>query len=289
LYRTEVAFLSHRDFLSEEDQLDLYRRIVSGMDGKPVTIRTLDIGADKYPRYLNVPHEDNPFLGWRSIRISLELPEIFKEQLRAILRASVYGPVRLMFPMISSLEELRRAKELLAEAREEVAAAGHDFDPDLAVGMMIEVPSAVYLAPYLVQEVDFVSIGTNDLIQYVLAVDRNNRKVGSLYEPMHPAVLHSVSSVIRAAKQAGKRVSICGEMAADPMCAVLLIGLGLEELSMSSFFVPLVKRLVRSVSFESAKAMADQVLQLPTVKEVKGHVFEFMRDLGMVDLMEKYH
>ncbi len=289
LYRTEVAFLSHRDFLSEEEQLELYRRITTGMEGRPVTIRTLDLGADKYPRYLKVPHEDNPFLGWRSIRISLEMPEIFKEQMRAILRASVLGPVRIMFPMISSLEEIRRAKDLLAEAQAELAAAGHPFDPQMPIGIMVEVPSAVYLAPYLAQEVDFVSIGTNDLIQYVLAVDRNNRKVGALYEPLHPAVLQSVANVIRAARNAGKRVSICGEMAADPMCALLLIGLGLRELSMSAFFIPLVKRMVRTVPLSSAQSMAEEVLQLPTVKEVKGHVFEFMRNLGMVDLMEMYH
>jgi phosphotransferase system enzyme I (PtsP) len=289
LYRTEVAFLSHRDFLSEEEQLELYRRVVTGMEGKPVTIRTLDIGADKYPRYLNVPHEDNPFLGWRSIRISLELPEIFKEQLRAILRASALGPVRVMFPMISSLEELRRAKELFLEAQEEVAAAGHAFDPHVPVGIMVEVPSAVFLAPQLVAEVDFVSIGTNDLIQYVLAVDRNNRKVGSLYEPLHPSVLAAVDSTIQAARRAGKHVSICGEMASDPMCAMLLIGFGLDDLSMSSFFIPLVKRLVRTVELERLQKMAADVLQLSTVKEIKGHVFELMRSMGMIDLMEMYH
>jgi phosphotransferase system enzyme I (PtsP) len=289
LYRTEVAFLSHRDFLSEEEQVELYTRVVTGMEGRPVTIRTLDIGADKYPRYLHVPREDNPFLGWRSIRISLEMPELFKEQLRAILRVSVHGPVRIMFPMISSIEEIRRAKELLDEAREEVAAAGHRFDAQIPIGMMMEVPSAVYLAPYLVQEVDFVSIGTNDLIQYVLAVDRSNRKVGALYEPLHPAVIRAVANAVDAAKQAGKRVSICGEMAADPMCALLLVGLGLDDLSMSAFFIPLVKRLVRSASFEAAHRMAQEVLRFSTVKEIKGHVFEVMRDLGMVDIMEMYH
>jgi phosphotransferase system enzyme I (PtsP) len=289
LYRTEVPFLSHRDFLTEEEQLMLYERVVTGMGGKPVTIRTLDLGADKYPRYLNVPREDNPFLGWRSIRISLELPEIFKVQLRAILRASAAGPVRIMFPMISSLEEIRRVKELLAETQEDLRAAAQPFDAQLQVGMMMEVPSAVYLAPHFVQEVDFISIGTNDLIQYVLAVDRNNRKVGPLYEPLHPAVVQCVANAINAAKHAGKHVAICGEMAADPMCTLLLVGLGLDDLSMGPFFIPVIKRLIRASSFETAQNLAEEVLRLPTVKQIKGCIFEAMRELGVIDLIEMYH
>ena len=289
LYRTEVAFMSHRDFLDEEEQFEIYRRVVEGMGGKPVTIRTLDLGADKYPRYLHVPREDNPFLGWRSIRISLEMPELFKEQLRAILRASAFGPVRLMFPMISSVEEIRRAKELLAEARDEVAEKGLGFDPQMPVGVMIEVPSAVYLAPHLVHEVDFVSIGTNDLIQYLLAVDRNNRKVATLYEPLHPAVLQAIANVVHAAKVARRPVSLCGEMAAEPLCAVLLMGLGVEDLSMSSFFIPIVKRLIRAVPFERAQAMAEEALRLSTVKEIKGLLFGSMRELEVLELAEMYH
>jgi phosphotransferase system, enzyme I, PtsP len=288
LYRTEVPFLTHRDFLSEEEQVDLYQRIVEGMGGKPITIRTLDLGADKYPRYLNVPREDNPFLGWRSIRISLELPEIFKVQLRAILRVSVKGPVRIMFPMISSLEEIRRVKELLAEAEEEVRAAGHSCEVP-PIGMMVEVPSAVCLAADLIHEVDFFSIGTNDLIQYVLAVDRNNRKVAPLYEPLHPAVIQFIAKAVDAAKQAGKRVSICGEMAADPTCTLLLVGLGLDDLSMGPFFIPLIKRLIRATRFERAQQLANEVVTLPTVKQVKSRIFETMRELGMIDLMEMYH
>ena len=230
------------------------------MEGRPVTIRTLDLGADKYPRYLHVPHEENPFLGWRSIRISLELPEIFKVQLRAILRASAHGPVRMMFPMISSLEEIRRVKELLAEAEDDLRSSGQAFDPNMPVGMMMEVPAAVYLAPILAEEVDFFSIGTNDLIQYVLAVDRNNRKVGPLYEPLHPAVIQCVANAVNAAKHAGKRVSICGEMAADPMCTLLLVGLGLDDLSMGPFFIPIIKRLIRAASFETAQSLAEEAL-----------------------------
>jgi phosphotransferase system, enzyme I, PtsP len=288
LYRTEVPFLSHRDFLTEDEQVVLYGRVVEGMGGRPVTIRTLDLGADKYPRYLNVPREDNPFLGWRSIRISLELPEIFKVQLRAILRASVAGPVRIMFPMISSLEEIRRVKELLAEAQDDLLTSGHDFDPQPSIGMMVEVPSAVYLAEQLIQEVDFFSIGTNDLIQYVLAVDRNNRKVAPLYEPLHPAVIRVLAQTIRIATAAGKRVSICGEMAADPLCTLFLVGLGLDDFSMGPFFIPVIKRLIRAMRFDAARELADEVLLLSTVKEVKGRIFELMRQLGLIDIVEMY-
>ncbi len=289
LYRTEVPFLSHRDFLTEDEQVELYRRVVEGMGGQPVTIRTLDLGADKYPRYLKVPREDNPFLGWRSIRISLELPEVFQVQLRAILRTTVSGPVRIMFPMISGLEEIRRVKELLAEAQEELRAEGYAFDPNMQIGMMLEVPSAVCLAPYLIQEVDFFSIGTNDLIQYVLAVDRNNRKVAPLYEPLHPAVIQFMAQAVAAAKRAGKRVSICGEMAADPVCTLLLVGLGFDELSMGPFFIPVIKRLIRALDFETAQSLVDEVVTLPTVREVKSLMFEIMRDLGVIDIMEMYH
>jgi phosphotransferase system enzyme I (PtsP) len=288
LYRTELPFLSHRDFLTEDEQLDLYKRLVTGMEGRPVTIRTLDLGADKYPRYMNVPREDNPFLGWRSIRISLEMPQVFKTQLRAILRASALGPVRVMFPMISSLEEIRQVKWILAEAQQELTAEGIEFDPVMPVGMMLEVPSAVYLAPYFAEEVDFFSIGTNDLIQYVLAVDRNNRKVGPLYEPLHPAVLQCVANAIAAANRAGKRVSLCGEMAADPTCTLVLVGLGLDDLSAGPFFIPAIKRLIRAVRFEDVQRMAEEVLTLPTVSEVKGCIFETIRELGLIDVMEMY-
>ncbi|MBP1688043.1 MAG: ptsP [Deltaproteobacteria bacterium] len=289
LYRTEVPFLSHRDFLTEEEQVDLYRRVVQGMGGRPVTIRTLDLGADKYPHYLHIPREDNPFLGWRSIRISLELPDIFKTQLRAILRAAAAGSLRVMFPMISSLEELHRAKELLAEARAELRDADEPVPDEIAVGMMIEVPSAVFLVDHFVKEVDFISIGTNDLIQYVLAVDRNNRKVAPLYEPLHPAVIQMVAKAVRAAKAAGKPASICGEMAADPVCTLLLVGLGFSDLSMGPFFIPVIKRLIRSLTFETARRLADEVVNLSSVKEVKSRIFEAMRDLGMIDIMEMYH
>ncbi len=289
LYRTEFPFLSHRDFLTEDEQLDLYRLMLNRLEGRPIVIRTLDMGADKYPSYLRLPREENPFLGWRSIRISLEMPEVFSVQLRAILRASAFGDVRLLFPMISGLEEIRRIKELLLQAQDDLRREGHAFNPELALGMMVEVPSAVRLAPLLGQEVDFFSIGTNDLIQYLLAVDRNNPKVAPLYEPLHPAVLGAIADTVAAAKAGGKRVTICGEMAADPACTLILIGLGLDGLSMNPFFIPAIKRLIRSVELERARQIAGEVLTLGTVKEVKGCLFEEMRALGIVDIMDMYH
>jgi phosphoenolpyruvate-protein phosphotransferase len=290
LYRTEVPFLAHRDFPSEEDQYALYKRVVEGMAAKPVTIRTLDIGADKYPPYMrSVGAEPNPVLGWRSIRISLEVEEIFKTQLRAILRVGALGRVRLLIPMVSSLEEIVKAKELLAQAKEELARENTPFDPHIEVGMMVEVPSAVQLADRFIREVDFLSIGTNDLIQYILAVDRSNRKVANLYEPLHPAVLAALRSTIEAGKREGKRVGMCGEMAGDPLCALLLLGMGLEEFSMGSIYIPMIKKTIRNVTYQAAKAACQIVLQMDTVGEIKRYLFEQMRELGMVELLEMHH
>jgi phosphotransferase system enzyme I (PtsP) len=289
LYRTEFPFLTYREFPDEEEQYQLYARVVRGMEGRPVTIRTLDVGADKYPGYMQLPREENPFLGWRSIRISLEMPEFFKIQLRAIFRAATLGRVRIMFPMISSVEEVRRARELVDEVKDELRREGCDFDPGVALGMMIEVPSAVALAHQLIREVDFFSIGTNDLIQYMLAVDRNNPKVAGLYEPLHPAVLTAVHEAVQAAKGAGKWVGMCGEMASDPLCTVVLLGLGLDDLSMGPFFVPVIKRIVRSVPYAAARTLARDVLGMATVREVKGYLFDGMKSLGIIELMEMYH
>jgi phosphoenolpyruvate-protein phosphotransferase len=290
LYRTEIPFLAHRDFPSEEEQYSLYRRVVEGMAGKPVTIRTLDIGADKYPSYIrSAGLEPNPFLGWRSIRISLEVEEIFKTQLRAILRVGNLGRVRLLIPMVSSLEEILKVKELLAEAKEELHREGTPFDRHMELGIMIEVPSAVQLAERFLREVDFLSIGTNDLIQYILAVDRSNRRVANLYEPLHPAVLSALQATIEAGKKEGKRVAMCGEMAGDPLCALLLLGMGLEEFSVGSLYVPVVKKTIRSITYQAAKSAAQIVLEMDTVGEIKKYLFDQMRELGMVELLEMYH
>jgi phosphotransferase system, enzyme I, PtsP len=290
LYRTEISFLSHRDFPSEEEQYALYKRVVEGMAGKPVTIRTLDIGADKYPSYMrSVATEPNPFLGWRSIRISLEVVEIFKTQLRAILRVGDLGRVRLLVPMVSSLEEILKVKELLAEAKAELEREGAPFDRRMELGVMVEVPSAVQLADRFLREVDFLSIGTNDLIQYILAVDRSNRKVADLYEPLHPAVLAALITTIEAGRRQGKRVAMCGEMAGDPLCALLLLGMGLEEFSMGSLYIPVVKKAIRSITYQTAKSIAQIVLRMDTVGEIKRYLFEQTRQLGMVELLEMYH
>ncbi len=289
LYRTEFPFLTYRDFPDEEEQVLLYRKVMDALGEKQVTVRTLDLGADKYPTYLRSPKEENPFLGWRSIRISLEQQELFKVQLRAILRASAYGRVRLLLPMISSIEEVWRAKELLDEARRALRQAKVRFDEEMPLGIMVEVPSAMLQAEELAREVDFLSLGTNDLIQYLLAVDRNNRKVASLYEPLHPAVLRAIAITSRGARRAGKPVSICGEMAADPICALVLIGLGIDQLSMGSFFIPSIKRLIRSVDYATASEMARKVLKMSSAQEIKGYLFEMMKKLGVIELMEIYH
>jgi phosphoenolpyruvate-protein phosphotransferase len=290
LYRTEIPFLSHRDFPSEEEQFALYSRVVEGMAGKPVTIRTLDIGADKYPTYMrSVTTEPNPFLGWRSIRISLEVEETFKTQLRAILRVGDLGRVRLLIPMITSLEEILKVKEILAEAKDELDRESTPYDRQMELGIMVEVPAAVQLADRFLREVDFLSIGTNDLIQYILAVDRSNRKVASLYEPLHPAVLSALSATIEAGKRHGKRVGMCGEMAGDPLCAILLLGMGLEEFSAGSLYIPVIKKAIRSISYQSAKAVAEIVLEMDSVGEIKRFLFEQVRELGMVELLEMYH
>jgi phosphotransferase system enzyme I (PtsP) len=289
LYRTEFPFLTYRDFPDEEEQVRLYRRVIEALGDRHVTVRTLDLGADKYPTFLRLAKEENPFLGWRSIRISLELPDLFKVQLRAILRASVQGDVRLLLPMISSVDEVRRANELIAEAKRELTQEGIAFDAKIPVGIMVEVPAAVMQADELAREVDFLSLGTNDLIQYVLAVDRNNRKVATLYEPLHPAVLRAIAQTARAARKAGKPLSICGEMASDPVCALVLIGLGIDQLSMGSFYIPSIKRLVRSVEYATAKEMARKVLEMTSARDVKGYLFGMMRRLGVIELMELYH
>ena len=213
---------------------------------------------------------------------------IFKVQLRAIMRAAAHHRVRILFPMISSLEELRRARELLAEAQAELYKEGLEHNPDIEVGIMVEVPSAVWLAPRLIREADFFSIGTNDLIQYLLAADRNNPKVAHLYETLHPAVLSAIAEVVNVARGAGKEVCICGEMASDPIATLLLLGMGLDELSLSPLFIPVVRKLVRESNYHAARHLAHDVLQMATVKEIKGYLIERYRDLGLIQLVEMY-
>jgi phosphotransferase system enzyme I (PtsI) len=221
-----------------------------------------------------MPEEQNPFLGWRSIRVSLELASVFKTQLRAILRASARGPLRVMLPMISSLEELRRSKELIAEAKAELRAEGRPFDDAVPLGMMVEVPSAVQLADRFIEEVDFFSIGTNDLIQYGLAIDRGNKQVAHMYQPLDPAVIRMIKHTTDVARANRIPVHMCGEMAGRPLHAPLLLGLGLNELSMNPQAIPQVKRMIRSISLAESKKMVKKILNLRTAREV----FEVLRD-----------
>jgi phosphotransferase system, enzyme I, PtsP len=282
LYRTEFPFMARKHFPDRGEQTAIYSRILEGFKGQQVTIRTLDIGGDKGLPYFDHPDEENPFMGWRAIRISLERTDIFRDQLAAIMTASVDMDARIMFPMISGAEEIVRIREIMAEVKDELRREGRGFNENIPLGIMIEIPAAVQMADVLASKVDFFSIGTNDLIQYTLAADRNNPKVKKYYSPLHPAILHSIKRVSDAGKNAGIPVSICGEMASDPVCALLLAGLGISDLSMSSPSIPLVKQAVRSASYESAAAIASRALQLESTGEIQSFLEESSLELGIV-------
>jgi len=280
LLRTEFLYLDRATPPSEEEQFKVYSQIVQSLDGKPIIIRTLDIGGDKPLPYLKMPKELNPFLGWRGIRISLEEPNIFKEQLRAILRASVYGNLKIMFPMISTIEEVKTAKNILNEAKEELRSRCIPFKEDIEVGIMIETPSAALMADALSREVDFFSIGTNDLTQYVMAVDRTNQKISGLYDALHPAVLRLINNTVKSAHKKGKWTGICGELAGDPEAVPILIGLGLDELSVNPPSIPNVKKLIRSISYEEANQLAKKAIKMTSAKDVRNLVKAFMQSRG---------
>jgi phosphotransferase system enzyme I (PtsI) len=235
----------------------------------PVSIRTLDVGGDKFVEGLNLADELNPALGLRAIRLSLRNPEIFRPQLRAILRASAYGKARIFFPMISGIAEIREAKLIMEEIKTGLRASGIPFDEDLKIGIMIEVPSAVLIADLLAREVDFFSIGTNDLIQYSLAIDRTNEHLSHLYQPLHPAIVRSLKIVVDAAHAAGIEACMCGEMAGDPACLPILLGLGFDELSMSPPSIPRVKSILRNLALSEAKTLTEAVLQCKTAEEIE--------------------
>jgi phosphotransferase system enzyme I (PtsI) len=286
LYRTEILYLNRKDLPTEEEHFRTYRRLVESIYPATATVRTLDIGGDKFLPDYSKSNELNPALGLRAIRFSLKETEIFKTQLRGILRASVHGKLRILFPMISGVEEIRQAKAILEEVKKGLTRAKIPFDETMQIGAMIEIPSASDIADILAKEVDFFSIGTNDLIQYALAVDRINEHVSYLYEPLHPAVLRIIRWVVQSGHQAGIPVAICGEMAAEPAYAVVLLGLGLDELSMNPVSIPKVKKVLRMSRFEESRSLVEQLFQFPTASEIERFVREWMADRFPEDFTE---
>ncbi len=268
LMRSEFLFMGRPDPPDEEDQFAAYLEVVERMAPHPVTIRTLDVGGDKFVPEINLSDEINPAMGLRGIRFSLYEKQMFNVQLRAILRASAKGPVRVMFPMITGVAELRESLKRLAAVKEELRQEGVAFNEEIPVGIMIETPSAALIADHLARDVDFISIGTNDLIQYCLAVDRANEHIAYLYEPLHPAVLRALAMICKAAEEHGIAVSMCGEMAGDPLYTLILLGLGISELSMNPSGIPRVKRILRQVDRSAATGILDDLLTLPTAREV---------------------
>ncbi len=278
LYRTEFLYLGRNEPPNEEEQYTSYCEILRQTAGEPVTIRTLDIGGDKFVPELNLEDEANPAMGLRAIRFSLHEEQLFRVQLRAILRASSCGNVRILFPMISGVSEIRACKKILEEIQEQLDCEGISYDKDLDIGIMIETPSAVLIAPMLAEEVDFFSIGTNDLIQYFLAVDRGNEHVAYLYDPLHPAILRALKATCDAANDAGIGICICGEMAGESLYSLVLVGLGLNELSMNPSCIPRVKRVLRQVSREEGELLVEKLLALSTSKEVSTVIDQEMRN-----------
>ena len=276
LYRTEFLYMNNDEFPSEEIQYEAYKKVLEGMDGKPVVIRTLDIGGDKKLSYVEMDEEMNPFLGYRAIRLCLDKTDIFRTQLRALYRASVHGKLRIMFPMISSLEELLAAKEMCQKVKDELKDESVAYAEDVELGMMIEIPSAAVISDILAKHVDFFSIGTNDLIQYTCAVDRMNQKISYLYNQFNPAVLRLIKLVIKNAHQEGKWVGMCGEAAGDQKMIPILLGFGLDEFSMSPISILRARRLINSVTEADMQKLSDQVLGLSTAEEIEDYMDKFI-------------
>ena len=282
LYRTEFLYMENDELPAEDVQFEEYKKVAQDMKGKPVIIRTMDIGGDKELKCLDLPSEMNPFLGYRAIRISLNRPDIFKVQLRALLRASAFGDIHIMYPMIASVEEVKQANAMLDECKEELTAEGKEFNKDIKVGIMIEVPAAAIISPILAKYVDFFSIGTNDLCQYTLAVDRMNEAIGSLYQPLHPGVLRLIKHVIDASHEQGKFTGMCGELASDPVATMILLGLGLDEFSMTASSIPLIKNILRSVSKAECEEVANKALTMDTAEEITGYAKSVLIEKGLL-------
>ena len=282
LYRTEFLYMENDELPAEDVQFEEYKKVAQDMKGKPVIIRTMDIGGDKELKCLDLPSEMNPFLGYRAIRISLNRPDIFKVQLRALLRASAFGDIHIMYPMIASVEEVKQANAMLDECKEELTAEGKEFNKDIKVGIMIEVPAAAVISPILAKYVDFFSIGTNDLCQYTLAVDRMNEAIGSLYQPLHPGVIRLIKHVIDASHEHGKFTGMCGELASDPVATMILLGLGLDEFSMTASSIPLIKNILRSVSKAECEEVANKALTMDTAEEITGYAKSVLIEKGLL-------
>ncbi|HEY8929450.1 MAG TPA: phosphoenolpyruvate--protein phosphotransferase [Mucilaginibacter sp.] len=274
LLRTELLFMNRDTFPSEDEQFEFYKAVALQSKGKPVIVRTIDIGGDKHLPYFNLPAELNPFLGYRAIRICLDRKDLFITQLKAILRASVFGDLKIMFPMISNIQELRQAKVILTEAKTELYQQNISFNAAIKTGIMIEVPSAAIIADLLAKEVDFFSIGTNDLCQYTLAVDRMNEKISHLYDPFNPAILRLISFVIEQGDKHGIHVGMCGEMAGDPLAALLLVGMGLKDFSMSASAIPAIKNIIINNSEAKAKQVYANVREMESPEEILKYLRE---------------
>lgn len=275
LYRTEFLFMDREAYPNEDEQFKAYKEVAEAANGLGVIVRTMDIGGDKDVPYMHLPKEENPFLGWRAIRICMDKKDILHAQLRAILRASAFGKLRIMFPMIISVEEVRILKAEVNILKEQLRVEGKKFDEKIEVGVMVETPAAAVIARHLAKEVDFFSIGTNDLTQYTLAVDRGNEMISHLYNPMSPSVLNLIKSVIDASHAEGKWTGMCGELGGDERATVLLLGMGLDEFSMGSISIPKIKKIIRNTNYSEAKKLADEALQKATAKEIS-------------DLLEKF-
>jgi phosphotransferase system enzyme I (PtsI) len=279
LYRTEFHYLRSQGLPQEDELFEDYKEVAEILAPNPVTIRTLDLGGDRFSSEISWTKETNPALGLRAIRFCLQQPKMFKSQLRAILRASAFGNIQVMFPMISGLQELLDSRNILKEVMAELEQEGTAYDRNIKVGVMIEIPSAVTVADILGKHVDFFSIGTNDLIQYALAIDRVNEHVAFMYQPFHPAILRMILQVIKAAKQAGIKVALCGEMAGDPLCTSVLLAMGIDELSLNAGGIPMIKKVIRSLSLEQTKTDLRKIMKLDTASQVREYMVKRMKPL----------